>query len=487
MKKFGVYNQNNSTCFGFSFLIFSLCLMFFSFFCSRSMAQCEFDSPGVVLNTTTYDGTNCQINIDLSFDLEANNGNKFIFVHLWTMDGYATVDHNYTKAPNATRLGPVLATMVVDNNGSTPVLLSQYNADGSVVPLFSGLTISKGPGLNTGFERFFINNITLTVPGSCNQVPSLKGDAWSTQANSNNPTVHCSTLGFELVNNNMTMDGGIMCNGSNPNTYNMSINTTSTTPFSIDYKVYLDDGDGILEAGTSDMEVGSGVQTISSTAPFSAANVAYTYAPNEIGRSLWLVASGEGVPYFVTKRLVSQCSLPVKMAYFRAIPLDKRVNLVWETTEESNSAYFDIERSSDAKEFSNLGRIQAQGDYAGTKRYSFNDQSPIKGTNYYRLKQVDQDGKFVRSHIVPAVFDENSALFEIMGNPSGSSEIHFLFRNLCQNNLKFFDSSGKSLPFSLSNQGNHFYLHPKQPLTSGIYILRTADRDQQFSRKILIH
>ncbi len=487
MKKFALLDRSRSTLSFCYYGVFSSILALLLFFVNDAHAQCEFDSPGVVLNTTTVDGTNCKINIDLSFDLEANNGNKFIFVHLWTEAGYATVSHSYTKAPKSSGLGPVLATMVIDNNGAQPALLSQYNADGAVVPLSAGLTISKGPGLNTGFDRFFINNITLSIPGSCNEVPSLKGDAWSTQANSQNPTVHCATYGFELVNNNMDIDGAIVCNNPDANTYDMSITTTSTTPFEVDYKVYLDDGDGILEAGTADVEVGSGVQTISSSAPFAVTDVSYTYAPNEVGRSLWVVASGDGVPYFITKELVSDCTLPVKMSYFKAIPLDKRVNLVWETTEESNSAYFDIERSSDAKEFSNLGRIQAQGDYAGTKRYSFNDENPINGTNYYRLKQVDLDGKFVKSSIIPAVFDENSALFEIMGNPSGSSEIHFLFRNLSQNNLKFFDSSGRSLLFSLSNQGNHFYLHPRQPLTSGIYILRTTDRDQQFSRKILIH
>ncbi|MCE7042903.1 hypothetical protein LZG71_21125 [Dyadobacter sp. CY312] len=287
------------------------------FVVGKSTAQCDFDSPGVSLNTTTFDGTNCQVNIDLSFDLESNNGNKFIFVHLWTLDGY-TASHPipYSSAPTSTQLGNALATLVIDNTNAIPVLLEEYRADAAVSPMFTGITITKGGGLNAGFDRYTVTNLTLTIPGSCNSVPSLKGDAWSTNANSQNPTVHCSTLGFQLVNNDIELSGNLNCNDPASNSYDIDVTTTATTPFEINYKVYLDDGDGILEAGTTDNEIEAGTAMISSVSPLSLSDVLYAHTEIEKIRSLWVVVDGQAVPYFSVEELVSTCILPVKMTYF---------------------------------------------------------------------------------------------------------------------------------------------------------------------------
>ncbi|WP_233823757.1 hypothetical protein [Dyadobacter sp. CY312] len=297
-----------------SFTCFFYCMFFVV---GKSTAQCDFDSPGVSLNTTTFDGTNCQVNIDLSFDLESNNGNKFIFVHLWTLDGY-TASHPipYSSAPTSTQLGNALATLVIDNTNAIPVLLEEYRADAAVSPMFTGITITKGGGLNAGFDRYTVTNLTLTIPGSCNSVPSLKGDAWSTNANSQNPTVHCSTLGFQLVNNDIELSGNLNCNDPASNSYDIDVTTTATTPFEINYKVYLDDGDGILEAGTTDNEIEAGTAMISSVSPLSLSDVLYAHTEIEKIRSLWVVVDGQAVPYFSVEELVSTCILPVKMTYF---------------------------------------------------------------------------------------------------------------------------------------------------------------------------
>lgn len=453
---------------------------------SISYAQCEFDSPGVVLNTTTFDGTNCSVNINLSFDMESNNGNKFIFVYLWTLSDYGNVSHSYSKGPAASELGNVLATMVIDNSGPSPVLIGVYGPDPSnITPLTTGLSISTGPGLNTGFVRYYIDNIALSIPGSCNNIPSFKGDAWSSNANSAKSVVHCSTV-IELIKNNISIDGQINCNSAGLNTYNMTVSTTEND-FPMNYRVFLDDGDGILEAGTEDVEVGSGSATISSTSSYSANNVNYSYKPSEVSRSLWLIADGEGVPYYAVKEIKSNCSLPVKMTYFRSVALERSINLVWATTEESRSAYYDIERSNDGKEFSRIGRLNAQGMSTSNTVYTFSDHQPMKGVNYYRLKQVDLDGTYAKSKIVSAMFDENSSLFELLGNPSDGGSIHFLMRNLSKGDLKLFDISGKPIPYSITNSGNEFYLKPRHKLGQGLYILRVTDKGSSIARKVLVN
>ena len=49
-------------------------------------------------------------------------------------------------------------------------------------------------------------------------------------------------------------------------------------------------------------------------------------------------------------------------------------------------------RSSDAENFSEIGRVSAAGNSSLLKSYSYNDENPLRGMNYYRLKQVDSDG-----------------------------------------------------------------------------------------------
>lgn len=85
--------------------------------------------------------------------------------------------------------------------------------------------------------------------------------------------------------------------------------------------------------------------------------------------------------------------LPVTFIYFTAQKQSNNAALVeWKTATEANAAHFEVERSADAANFKFIGKVLASGSTGGT-RYSFTDNHPLKGVNYYRLKQVDKDNK----------------------------------------------------------------------------------------------
>lgn len=70
-----------------------------------------------------------------------------------------------------------------------------------------------------------------------------------------------------------------------------------------------------------------------------------------------------------------------------------QVNLSWSTSSEQNSAYFQVLRSTNGTDFSPIGgQITAAGNSNATKTYHATDFSPAKGTNYYKLNQVDNNG-----------------------------------------------------------------------------------------------
>jgi hypothetical protein len=92
--------------------------------------------------------------------------------------------------------------------------------------------------------------------------------------------------------------------------------------------------------------------------------------------------------------------LPVDLLSFSAELSENAVILRWKTASEENNAFFDIEKSVDGKNWIFLNRVNSNGNSFKTKSYDLFDYEPVAGTSYYRLKQVDFDGKFSYSKIV---------------------------------------------------------------------------------------
>lgn len=94
----------------------------------------------------------------------------------------------------------------------------------------------------------------------------------------------------------------------------------------------------------------------------------------------------------ITLTLYYTMVLPVEFALFEANVKAAGIVLNWKTATETNSNYFAIERSTDAKTFKEIGTVRAAGNSLETLDYSFADESPLAGVAYYRLRQVDNNG-----------------------------------------------------------------------------------------------
>ena len=96
---------------------------------------------------------------------------------------------------------------------------------------------------------------------------------------------------------------------------------------------------------------------------------------------------------------VSNCAcgniLPVELISFQANSINGYVELSWTTASEQNSKEFIIERGTAVNDFVRIGSKQASGSSNGLKHYRYSDQKAGTGRVYYRLKQVDFDGKSV--------------------------------------------------------------------------------------------
>ncbi|MDE1190637.1 MAG: T9SS type A sorting domain-containing protein [Arachidicoccus sp.] len=86
------------------------------------------------------------------------------------------------------------------------------------------------------------------------------------------------------------------------------------------------------------------------------------------------------------------------LSFIAQINRDK-ITLLWKTENEINTSHFDIERSADGTSFESIGNVSASNT-AGGHSYNFDDSHPLNGISYYRLNEVDIDGKSILSQIV---------------------------------------------------------------------------------------
>ncbi len=112
--------------------------------------------------------------------------------------------------------------------------------------------------------------------------------------------------------------------------------------------------------------------------------------------------------------------LPVSLLQFTANNLTTAIKLQWNTSAQVNSNHFEVERSVDARTFTNIGKVYANAGTTGVQSYSLLDNEAISlkaPVLYYRLKMVDKDGSFTYSTIIKVNLKVNHFNITIAPNP----------------------------------------------------------------------
>ncbi len=107
---------------------------------------------------------------------------------------------------------------------------------------------------------------------------------------------------------------------------------------------------------------------------------------------------------------------PISLLNFNATKQTNSVQLSWQTTSEINSKNFEVLRSQDGINWTSIGTVAASGNSSTQKSYGLVDNSPSKGTNYYRLKQFDLDARYSLSDIRIVIFGSTGGI-KILPNP----------------------------------------------------------------------
>ena len=177
------------------------------------------------------------------------------------------------------------------------------------------------------------------------------------------------------------------------------------------------------------------------------------------------------VPYANAGNLASidGSTLPITLLNFTAQKNGSAALLQWETATEVNNKYFEIQRSSDAVKFAALGTVQGHGTTSLQQQYSFTDNNPSKGINYYRLKQVDDDGNYSYSKIASADFENITAAFSVYPNPASGKINVVLPLSVSISVMSIYDMNGKRVMEKQINANTSSEQFDVSNFAAGIY------------------
>lgn len=171
--------------------------------------------------------------------------------------------------------------------------------------------------------------------------------------------------------------------------------------------------------------------------------------------------------------------LPIELMSFTGEATESGNELQWQTMAEINNDYFVLEASKDAANFVAIGNVDGAGNSVTPREYAFLDQNPLADLTYYRLKQVDFDGKFSYSDIISI---KRRGEGEVIISPNPVRDVlNIEIQAAYSGNYSFMviDMLGAVIEKSvqLSKGSNKVELTVFSKLSKGFYMLKIVDEN----------
>lgn len=188
--------------------------------------------------------------------------------------------------------------------------------------------------------------------------------------------------------------------------------------------------------------------------------------------------------------------LPVDILSFNVSYKSGEVNCEWSTASEFNNDYFEVERSVDGKDFVSVGNVKGAGNSSAIKKYSFIDESVYstgqvmgRSTIFYRLKQVDYDGKYeyfgpVAVLISPS--DDWKLLFQTVSYDEQLKGTLLLPERTLAS-IDILDLQGRVIRHDQINaeKGSNYLSFDVNDISKGAYLIKVSNNENQVLKKFV--
>ena len=207
----------------------------------------------------------------------------------------------------------------------------------------------------------------------------------------------------------------------------------------------------------------------------------------EINTGSGYARSGEVEDYPIG---IHASTLPVELTTFTATALENHTTqLNWATASELNNDHFEIQRSTGDNNWSAIGTVNGNGNSSMLINYSFIDEQPENGINYYRLKQVDYDGTFEYTIVVAVTHNssiEKNNPVEISVFPNPTTDVLWVKSNystptVSQENIDVYNTNGQQV-YSTPHQENLQQVDLKY-YENGMYYLKIGKQTFKIIKK----
>lgn len=176
-------------------------------------------------------------------------------------------------------------------------------------------------------------------------------------------------------------------------------------------------------------------------------------------------------------------TLPVTFTKWEAVKQGENALLTWETAEEVNNHGFEVEHSMNGIDFESVGFVAATSTPTITNQYQFTHQAAGFGTHYYRLKQVDNDGKYTYTSIKSVKFDGKG----ISGVKISDGKLNFNASTNANESIsvRVLDANGRLVKTLTLKGGNQQVNLEMNDLASGIYFIHIQAGQELFTQKVM--
>ena len=185
----------------------------------------------------------------------------------------------------------------------------------------------------------------------------------------------------------------------------------------------------------------------------------------------------------------ADCGLtPVKLVSFNGTYADGIATLNWSTSQELNNDRFELLRSNDGTDFQLAATITGAGNSSTPKNYSYRDHIAIAGNNvFYKLKQIDRDGKFTFSDIIRLSVNSAASSFQVFPNPAiNDFTVSFTANKRGAARLLVRNTNGQTVISKSIDviKGNNSMLINVSQLKAGMYYISVMNEEINYNAKL---
>jgi len=164
--------------------------------------------------------------------------------------------------------------------------------------------------------------------------------------------------------------------------------------------------------------------------------------------------------------------LPVTWLSVTGTMTNNKALVQWSTASEYNTASFTIEHSVDGRNFTALQSMPAAGSSNRVKNYQFTHLQTPAGINFYRIKQIDIDGRYSYSSIIKILNRKSNGKIVIAPNPASNEVTIYFDKPMAAGNLRLYNSSGQTISLQRIAEGSQQQKIDVSKLPAGMYQLQ---------------